>query len=136
MAKTLSDRSGGTPRRRSKPHARILKLLRELLPGSTIREEQSIRVGSGRDSRVLYVDLIVDQFDLAIECDGRQHGQFVQHFHGDKAGFEAAQRRDAAKAEALYDAGYTLLRLGEEECLTLTADELMARITAAIRDDA
>jgi very-short-patch-repair endonuclease len=88
---------------------------------------------SGRDS-TLYVDIVVKELNLAVECHGRQHFEFVPHFHGSRDNFARARERDAAKAAGLVEAGFTFLviRFDEEEAMEMS--HLLARITQAISE--
>ncbi len=45
----------------------------------------------------LVLDLLVPTMRLVIECQGRQHDEFVPFFHGSRSGFHRAQDRDTRK---------------------------------------
>lgn len=47
----------------------------------------------------LWLDFFMPHHKLAFEYQGQQHDEFVKLFHGDKAGFNKAQARDARKRE-------------------------------------
>lgn len=46
----------------------------------------------------LRIDFFLPRMNTAVEVHGRQHYEFVKHFHGTKQKFAQAQRRDAEKA--------------------------------------
>ena len=121
-------------KKKSALHRKVVELIREAFPSFTLFEEKAVRVRlSGRDTTV-FVDIIVKELNLAIECHGRQHFKFVSHFHGDRQKFADACERDAAKAESLIDAGYTFLIVRFDEEKNLTVADLLDRITKAITE--
>lgn len=91
--------SGDQKRPRSNLHILARKLLREQFTYDTILEEVPLP-GSHKPSRksTLYVDFFIPSHSLAIEVQGRQHFEFVAHFHGDRQGFRKSKARDRDKA--------------------------------------
>lgn len=79
-------------RPKSSYHLEARKLLKRLYPFSPIYEEVYLPCG-------LYVDFLIPAKRLAFEVDGKQHSEFVPHFHGSKAGFLKSQKRDSMKIE-------------------------------------
>lgn len=47
----------------------------------------------------LYIDFMVPRARLMVEVQGRQHREFVEHFHGTKHGFLNQLKRDGWKRE-------------------------------------
>ena len=45
------------------------------------------------------LDFYLPRINIAVEVQGRQHFEFVKHFHGTKKKFAAAQNRDNLKVE-------------------------------------
>ena len=86
--------SGDQKRPRSKLHILARKILKEEFPYDTILEEVPL-VGSHKPSRksTLYVDFFIPSHSLAIEVHGRQHFEFVAHFHGDRKGFRKSKAK-------------------------------------------
>lgn len=78
----------------------------------------------------LYVDILMPRLNLAIEVHGRQHKQYVPHFHGSVDGFRAHKRRDSLKEEWASLNNYTYLVLWEDE-LPITSDRLLEKIREA-----
>jgi hypothetical protein len=93
---------GDQKRPRSKLHILARKLLREQFPYDTILEEVPLP-GSHKPSRksTLYVDFFIPSYSLAVEVHGRQHFEFVAHFHGNKQGFRKSKARDRDKSNWL-----------------------------------
>lgn len=91
--------SGDQKRPRSKLHILARKLLRKQFPYDTILEEVPLP-GSHKPSRksTLYVDFLIPSHSLAVEVHGRQHFEFVVHFHGNRQGFQKSKARDRDKA--------------------------------------
>ena len=115
-------------------HRRIKSLLIELYPGFRILEEQRIQVEVNGRKTDLFVDLVVTELMLAIECHGRQHFDYVPHFHGSRAGHTSSQYRDQEKARYLAEIGYSYLMISHEEEQTITASQLLERMTQAIEE--
>lgn len=81
-------------RPRSNLHKAARELLQELFSVSPILEEVPLP-GSGS----LKADFYLPRQKLMIEVHGEQHFKYVKHFHGSKANFLEACKRDARKAE-------------------------------------
>ena len=87
-------------RPRSKLHISVRRVLRELYPYDTIHEEITL-AGSKTPTRksVLYADFFLPSRDLMIEAHGKQHFEFVPHYHKNKTGFYKSKARDRDKSE-------------------------------------
>lgn len=90
--------SNDDPRRRSNLHIRARKILQNLFLYDTILEEVSLP-GSHKPSRrsTLYADFFIPQRRLVVEVHGRQHYEYISHFHSTKAAFHKARGRDKDK---------------------------------------
>lgn len=121
---------------RSQMHAHVLKLIRQAWPSLTIKEEQEIQVQINGRSHYLRVDIVIVDLKVCIECQGRQHSEYVPHMHGTRESFEASRSRDQAKSQAVRDAGYTLVEIGHDEYNKLTPLMVMQRITGAMKEAA
>ena len=110
------------PRQKSSLHRKVVGLLKNIYPNFTVLEEQSLPMwvdyGGGRRT-TLFVDIIVKELSLVIECHGRQHFEFVPHFHQTRHQFAQGVQRDRAKAQRVMEAGYSYLvvRFDEESQL-------------------
>lgn len=118
----------------SRPHAVIRTLLSQLFGPAAAREEVYLPVTLSGRKQKLFVDFVLEQMSLAIEVQGRQHTEFVPHFHGGADGFRKQKHRDGVKAEALAIAGYALLQIHESEISKLSRAALMRRINKAIKE--
>ena len=117
--------SGNDTRPRSSFHILARKVLRKQYPYDTILEEVPLP-GSHKPSRksTLFVDFLIPSASLAVEVHGRQHFEFVAHFHGDKRGFRKSKARDKDKVNWLELNSITLVTLNYLE----TEDEWRERI--------
>ena len=87
-------------RDRSSHHLRARELLSELYSSYTILEEVKLPGSTQVGKRgYLYLDFLIPLAKIAIEVHGRQHYEFVFHFHKTKAGFLQSQYRDHQKKE-------------------------------------
>lgn len=81
-------------RKRSELHMRCRNILSELYPLYKICEEVPLP-GSGR----LTIDFYIPDRRIAVECQGRQHYEFIPHFHGTRMGFVKAKKNDVNKRD-------------------------------------
>jgi len=70
-------------------------LLKELFPHNVILKEHYINYKGNR----LFFDFYIKDLSILLECQGRQHEKFVQHFHQDRDGFFKSKKRDNLKVE-------------------------------------
>ncbi len=77
---------------RSKIQFQVGQRLKELYPRDVILEEVYLPDG-------FYLDFFIPSRRIAIEVQGRQHDEFVPHFHGSKADFFKSKVRDNNKAK-------------------------------------
>lgn len=77
---------------KSKLQYEIGQLIKNKYPMDTILEEVSLPGSSG-----LFVDFLIPSRRMAFEIQGRQHGEYVPFFHGDKRGFLDSKARDYNK---------------------------------------
>lgn len=107
---SLADRMvGGDTRPRSAGHLLCRQLLRELFPFDAVCEEVTLPGGPS----AMYADFLLPARRLALEVNGRQHAEYVPHYHGSKAGFAKAQKRDRDKRAFFGLNGITLLELDD-----------------------
>jgi len=114
-------RTAGTSR--SQPQFRLGELIRLVYgPGTVILEEFPV-VGTR-----MSLDFYLPHHSLAFEYQGRQHTEYVHHFHGDKKTFERQKARDRQKRQwcELND-----IDLVEVHTDYLSTDDLRALITEA-----
>ena len=95
----------------SKGERELGNLLKEEFPNNIIKTQAPIKWGK----LILYVDYLLPELKLAIEYDGRQHLDFVPHFHKDKSSFTESKIRDQYKEEILEYLEYTLIKFNYKE---------------------
>lgn len=100
---------GTDSRPRSNPHIRARHLLKDEFPTDSILEEVPL------PGTKLLCDFFLPIHRLMIEVQGRQHFEFVKHFHGTMKGFLEAKQRDAVKAEWCAINNITLIELRDDD---------------------
>ncbi len=110
----------------SKGQSGLASIMAKLLPGETI--EQEVHIG-----KRLRLDVYCARFKLAAEYHGRQHYEFIPHFHKDKYGFVDMLQRDRDKASMCEQKGIVLVVFGYNEQLIeqIVFDRMMAAIKNA-----
>jgi hypothetical protein len=78
----------------------------------------------------LRLDYYIPSLGFAVEYHGRQHEEFVSHFHGDAEGFDDAKRRDRKKIELCAEQNIALVVVWYHE--TLTVELLKSKINEAL----
>jgi len=99
-------------------------LLKESFPHHTIFIEHYVKYKSNK----LFFDFFIKELSVLIEVQGRQHDEYVEHFHGDRSGFFNSMRRDNLKKEYCQLNDMTLVEIRSE----LTKDELINEIWKGI----
>ena len=94
----------------SKGHQRARELLARLFPLEPRLEEVPLP-----GSRRLRADFYLPVSKLLVEVQGRQHGEFVGHFHGHGSGFLNAMGRDSRKRDWCELNEITYLELPDSE---------------------
>ena len=98
----------------------VIETFKQVFPEISIKTEEHVEFKGQR----LFLDIWVPQFNLVIEVHGRQHDQFVKHFHGDAAGFHASKKRDSLKEEWAIENNYTFVPLRVDQ-LPVTPESLL-----------
>jgi very-short-patch-repair endonuclease len=119
----------------SKPHRRVLQLLREIYPGFTVDEEQRIECRINGQLKRLPVDLTLNDLKVAIEVQGSQHFKYIEHFHRNADGFQQQQARDISKSSAIREHGWHYLAIDEATIAKLTAAKLTRLISKAMKTE-
>lgn len=102
----------------------LLEALHEAY-GSQVIIQKEWSIGNG-----LRLDFYIPSLLLAFEYHGRQHGEFVSHFHGDAAGYQASRLRDTVKIDLCAEQGIGLVVFWDGE--DITVDEIYARSMVAL----
>jgi len=66
----------------------------------------------------LFFDFYVKELGVYIEVQGRQHSNFVKHFHNDKESFRAQKMRDNLKIQYVEEQNKCLVRFHYNETIT------------------
>lgn len=91
--------------RGSEPQRYLYRVMKEVYPQYTLVYEQDIPSLGQR------FDIFVKELGIAIEYDGVQHNQFVEHFHKNMEGYVDARKRDTVKEKFAYESGIKVVRL-------------------------
>ncbi len=102
------------------------KFLKEVFPHNLIFEEHYINYKGAR----LFFDFYIKEVDVLIEVQGRQHDEFIKHFHVDREGFLSSKRRDNLKKAYCQETGTVLIEIKSEK--ELDKDEFIERIWSAM----
>ena len=114
----VSNRKKG---RKSAPHIKARKLIQKIFL-ETFYEEVSLVGSKTKRNGMLYADFLSPKARVIIEVHGRQHYEYIPHFHGTKMTFAKAKLRDQTKIEWAELNSFTLIELPydkEEEWETL-----------------
>lgn len=96
---------------------KVLSILKEMFPANPhkrVFEEHYVRYKGQK----LFFDFYVKELDAYIEVQGRQHTEFVKHFHGSAEGFKSQKYRDNLKIEYVQEQGSCLVRIYDTEKIT------------------
>jgi hypothetical protein len=107
--------------RGSKPQRYLFELIKQIYPEYTIIYEQYIPELNQR------FDIFVKELGIAIEYDGRQHDDFVEHFHKDMNGFIGGLQMDAKKENFSKENGIKVVRF-KGDVLGMSVGELCRAI--------
>lgn len=101
--------------------------IKVLFPHDTIIPEYYINY---KNTRLLF-DFYIKSLGILLECQGKQHSEFVKHFHGDKENFYGQKRRDNLKVEYCENTGLTLIFF-YDKIDKITNDLILTRIYEAM----
>lgn len=98
----------------SKLSENVYALLKRSFPHYTIIKEYYVPFKGTR----LFFDFYVKELGILIEAQGRQHDEFVKHFHTDACGFMESKRRDNLKLEYCEHKELVLITFDDSDKLT------------------
>lgn len=112
-------------RKLSRGQASLLHLMQKLLPNEEVIVEHPI-------GERLRLDVYCPRLKIAAEYHGRQHFEYVEHFHGNLAGFRESQERDDRKVELCLEQGIALIsfRYNDDLSEDTVFDRLMLSLAA------
>lgn len=101
----------------SKIANKIYDILNEMFPrlsAPRITKEIYVRYKGQK----LFFDFFIKELGVYVEAQGRQHSEFVKHFHGEKEAFQAQKMRDNLKIQYVEEKGQCLVRFNYNEKIT------------------
>ena len=99
-------------RNASKIHRKVLDFFKSNHPEWRVMQEKTIEI----DGQKLFCDFLCDSpFRFILEVQGRQHDEFVQHFHGTLSKFADQQENDRKKKAWAEMNGYIMIEIRESE---------------------
>lgn len=110
----------------SRGQSALTTTLQKVLPNEKILNEYHV-------GERLMLDVYCPTYKIGLEYHGRQHYEWVCHFHETYEDFVAAQRRDERKLELCAEQGITVLSFKYND--ELTEDIVHARVLEAIQKD-
>ena len=111
----------------SKQSDQIYELMVSTFPHSSINKEHYVKF----NGQQLFFDFYVKDYNLLFEIQGKQHSEYVSHFHGDRQGFLETKRRDNLKVQYCQEKNLDLILINYDENI-ITSDELIEKITSVI----
>lgn len=96
---------------------KVLSILNEMFPANPHRrvfEEHYVRYKGQK----LFFDFYIKELEVFIEVQGRQHVEFVKHFHGTAESFRSQKFRDNLKIEYVQEHNSCLVRIYDTEKIT------------------
>ena len=96
--------------------------LRGVFPHNIITKEYYVNYNNTR----LFFDFYIKDLGLLLEIQGRQHDEFVKHFHIDREGFLSSKKRDNLKKEYVEQQDFVLIEIRNEK--ELEKDKFMERV--------
>jgi len=113
----------------SKQSDMIYELLKQAFPYSIVKKEYYVKYNGQR----LFFDFYVKDFNLVFEIQGRQHSEYVSHFHGDRHGFLETKRRDNLKVCYCQEKELDLVIINYDEDIN-TVHKLLEKISRVLND--
>ena len=107
-------------------------ILNELFPANPHRRVFSEQYVKYKGTR-LFFDFYVKELRVYIECQGRQHFNYVKHFHGSKDNFFNAKYRDNLKIEYIQSQDFYLVHLNYDE--VITKELVLQKINSAFESE-
>ena len=95
----------------------VQSTLNELFPANPHRRvfpEHYVRYKSTK----LFFDFFIREISTLVECQGRQHTEYVKHFHGSRGSFLKQKFRDNLKIEYVQNNNLYLIRVYDYEDIT------------------
>ena len=104
----------------------VIQTIKSIFPEMLVKTEEFVYYHNQK----LFLDIFLPQLGVVIEVHGRQHDEFVEHFHGDAEGYRQSRRRDSLKEQWVSENGYIFVVLREHQ-LPVTPESLLQAIEDA-----
>ena len=78
-------------------------------------------------------DFYLPDHKVLIEFHGRQHYEYIDHFHRDDDGFSLQKQRDVFKKALAKELGYTLVEFNHQQLKELTKEEFTKLVINTIQ---
>jgi len=111
----------------SKLSNKVYNLLQELFPHNSIQKEYYVKFKGSR----LFFDFFIKELSVVIEVQGRQHSEYIKHFHVDREGFLASKRRDNLKKEYCEQHDLVLVEIEDD----ISKDDMLEKIWSGMNND-
>jgi hypothetical protein len=105
----------------------IYKLLVKTFPHNIITKERYVKYMGQQ----LFFDFYIKDYNVLFEIQGRQHSEYVAHFHGDRQGYLDMKRRDNLKIRYCQEEGLSLVTINYDEEITTPA-EIIEKVNIAL----
>jgi len=105
----------------------IYELLYNIFPHNKVVKEHYVNF----KGQQLFFDIYIKDYSLLFEIQGRQHSEYVKHFHVDKQGFLDSKKRDNLKIQYCQEKDICLVIINYDEALT--SNELIDKINKCIK---
>lgn len=106
---------------------KVYETIRKLFPHNIVLVEWYVNYKGQR----LFFDVFIKDLGVLIEVQGRQHFEFVKHFHGSMEGFIEQKKRDNLKLELIEEnKRLCLARFNYDE--NITEELVLKRINEAL----
>jgi hypothetical protein len=104
----------------------VYEILKKIYPNYKI----DVELYFNSEGNKLYWDFFIRELKVAVECHGRQHYEFVEHFHGDRMGFIQGQRRDRMKKDYAIENDIAMVEISYKDKLSVdfVRDKVMEAI--------
>jgi len=95
----------------------VQNFLETLFPSKPIKQVFCERYVKYKGHK-LFFDFYIKSLDVFVEVQGRQHTEFVKHFHGERETFLQQRERDNLKRIWVEENGHHLIRFYSTEDIT------------------
>ncbi len=109
---------------------KVYDLIKEAFPHYIITKEHYINYKGTR----LFFDFLIKGLNVYVEVHGRQHFEYIEHFHGTKEKFLGQKNRDNLKIEYIQEnTKFCLVRFYDGE--KLDKEKVLQRINEALSSE-